>query len=155
MARRAGLLRNRLNERTLLSWAQTKESLRTADSSSPVIAVMQPARALLANHCTVFQRACPASRRLLVQPEVGSVVVIIGNVLGEESLQMALIQGDHVVEQVAAAASDPTLGAPGLPAYCFVEKRHCFTPRRCSTEWRALPNYSSATRPHLARIIQY
>jgi len=40
MARRAGLLRNRLNERTLLSWAQTKESLRTADSSSPVIAVM-------------------------------------------------------------------------------------------------------------------
>src|SRR5664279_5847372 len=97
MARRAGLLRNRLNEGTLLSWAQTKESLRTADSSSPVIAVMQPAHALLANHCALFQRACPASRGLLVQPEVGSVVVIIGNVLGEESLQMALIQRDHVV----------------------------------------------------------
>src|ERR1035438_2684799 len=80
MARRAGLLRNRLNERTLLSWVQTNESLRTADSSSPVIAVMQPAHALLANHCTVFQRACPTSRRLLVQTEVGSVVVIIGNV---------------------------------------------------------------------------
>jgi hypothetical protein len=110
MARRAGLLRNRLNERTLLSWAQTKEGLRTADSSSPVIAVMQPAHALLASHCTVFQRACPASRRLLVQPQVGSVVVIIGNVLGEEALQMSLIQRDHVVEQVAAAASDPTLG---------------------------------------------
>src|SRR5664280_457904 len=109
MARRAGLLRNRLNERTLLSWAQTNESLRTADSSSPVIAVMQPAHALLANHCTVFQRACPTSRRLLLQPEVGSVVVIIGNVLGDESLQMPLIQRDHVVEQVAAAASDPTL----------------------------------------------
>src|ERR1035438_875760 len=115
MARRAGLLRNRLNERTLLSWVQTNESLSTADSSSPVIAVMQPAHALLANHCTVFQRACPASRRLLVQPEVGSVVVIIGNVLGEESLQMALIQRDHVVEQVAAATSDPTLGDPILP----------------------------------------
>src|ERR1039458_3638481 len=65
MARRAGLLRNRLNERTLLSWAQTNESFPTTDSSSPVIAVMQPAHALLANHCTVFQRACPASRRLL------------------------------------------------------------------------------------------
>jgi hypothetical protein len=50
MARRGGLLCNRLNERTLLSWAQTNESLRTADSSSPVIAVMQPAHALLANH---------------------------------------------------------------------------------------------------------
>jgi hypothetical protein len=68
-ARPAGLLRDWLNERTLLSWAQTNESLRTVDSSSPVIAVMQPAHALLANHCTVFQRACPTSRRLLVQPE--------------------------------------------------------------------------------------
>src|ERR1019366_73176 len=105
MAKRAGLLRNRLNGRTLLSVAQTNEGLRTADSSSPAIAVMQPAHALLANPCTLFPRASPASRRLLVQPEVGSVVVIIGNVLGEESLQMTLIQGDHVVEQVAAAAS--------------------------------------------------
>src|SRR5664279_894259 len=104
MAKRAGLLRSWLNERTLLSWVQTNESSPTADSSSPVIAVMQPAHALLANHCTVFQRACPTSRRLLLQPEVGSVVVIIGNVLGDESLQMALIQRDHVVEQVAAAA---------------------------------------------------
>src|ERR1035437_3123548 len=131
MAKRAGLLRSRLNERTLLSWAQTNESFPTADSSSPVIAVMQPAHALLANHCTVFQRACPASRRLLVQPQVGSVVVIIGNVLGEESLQMALIQGDHVVEQVAAAASDPTLGDPILPGTlnrgtdrCHVQRAH-------------------------------
>src|ERR1017187_5226599 len=115
MARRAGLLRNRLNERTRLSWARTNESLRTADSSSPVVAVMQPAHALLANHCTLFQRAYPASRRLLLHPEVGSVVVIIGNVLREESLQMALIQRDYVVEQVAAAASDPTLGDPILP----------------------------------------
>src|ERR1035441_7877002 len=115
MARRAGLLRDRLNERTLLSWVQTNESSPTADSSSPVIAVMQPANALLANHGTLFPRACPASRRLLVQPEVGSVVVIIGNVLGEESLQMAFIQRDHVVEQVAAATSDPTLGDTILP----------------------------------------
>src|SRR5664280_2279218 len=59
MARGAGLLRDQLNERTLLSLAQTNESLRTADSSSPVIAVMQPAHALLANHRPLFQRACP------------------------------------------------------------------------------------------------
>jgi hypothetical protein len=91
------------------------KGLRTADSSSPVIAVMQPAHALLANHGTPFQRACPASRRLLVQPEVGSVVVIIGDVLREEALQMSLIQRDHVVEQVTAAASDPTLGDTILP----------------------------------------
>src|ERR1039457_7716741 len=70
MAKRAGLLRNRLNEGTLLSWGQTNESLPAADSSSPVIAVMQPAHAPLANHCALFQRACPASRRLLVQPQL-------------------------------------------------------------------------------------
>src|ERR1022692_74578 len=98
MARRAGLLRNRLNERTLLSWAQTNGSFPTADSSSPVIAVMQPAHALLANHCTLFPRAFPTSRRLLAPPQVRSVVVIIGNVLGEESRQMALIQRDYVIE---------------------------------------------------------
>src|ERR1019366_5404923 len=124
MARRAGLLRDRLKERTLLSWVQTNETLPTADSSSPVIAVMQPAHALLANHGTLFPRACPTSRRLLVQSEVGSVVVIIGNVLGEEALQMSLIQRDHVVEQVAAATSDPTLGDPILPG----------TPNR-GTDW--------------------
>src|ERR1039458_9963954 len=131
MAKRAGLLRNRLNERTLLSWGQTNESLPAANSSSPVIAVMQPAHALLANHCTVYQRACPASRRLLVQPKVGSVVVIIGNVLGEEALPMSLIQRDYVVEQVAAAASDPTRGdtiLPGTPNRgtdrCHVQRAH-------------------------------
>src|SRR5664279_436198 len=35
MAKRAGLLRNRLNERTLLSWGQTDESLRTAQFKQP------------------------------------------------------------------------------------------------------------------------
>src|SRR5664279_2730076 len=107
------------------------KGLRTPDSSSPVIAVMQPAHAPLADHCALFQRACPASRRLLVQPEVGSVVVIIGNVLGEEALQMSLIQRDYVVEQVAAAASDPTLGDPILPGTpnrgtdrCHVQRAH-------------------------------
>src|ERR1019366_1055071 len=131
MARCAGRLRSRRNGRTLLSLAQTNESLPAADSSSPVIAVMQPAHALLANHRTLFPRACPASRRLLVQPEVGSVVVIIGNVLREESLQMSLIQRDYVVEQVAAAASDPTLGDPILPGTsnrgtdrCHVQRAH-------------------------------
>src|ERR1017187_1447020 len=131
MASCARCPRSRRDGRTPLSLAQTNESLRTADSSSPVIAVMQPAHALLANHCTVFQRACPASRRLLVQPEVRSVVVIVGNVLGDESLQMALIQRDYVVEQVAAAASDPTLGDPILPGTpnrgtdrCHVQRAH-------------------------------
>ena len=47
------------------------------------------------------------------------------------SLQMALIQRDYVVEQVAAAASDPTLGDPILPGTpnrgtdrCHVQRVH-------------------------------
>src|ERR1035438_796063 len=136
MARRAGLLRNRLNERILLSWAQTKESLRATDSSSPVIAVMQPAHALLANHRALFQRACPASRRLLLQPQVRSVVVIIGNVLREESLQMTLIQRDYVVEQVAAAASDPTLGDAILPGTLNRGADRCHV-QRANRRWHS------------------
>ena len=66
------------------------------DSSSPVIAVMQTAHALLANHRNLFQSACPASRRLLVQPEVGSVVVIIGNVLAVHSTRIFAWNNQHV-----------------------------------------------------------
>ncbi len=73
--------------------------MRTADSSSPVVAVMQPAQALLADYLTIPQRTCPASRCLLFQPEVRSVFVIIGDVSGEELLQMSLVQRDYMVEQ--------------------------------------------------------
>jgi len=81
MARRAGLLRNRLNERILLSWAQTNESLRATDSSSPVIAVMQPAHALLANHC------CGSSKLRgfrLRDPDRGNVLLLYKIVIGRD-----------------------------------------------------------------------
>src|SRR6202011_4463875 len=48
----------------------------TADSSSPIVAVMQPAQALLAGHLTISRRTRPASRCLLFQPEVRAVFVI-------------------------------------------------------------------------------
>jgi len=47
--------------------------------------VMQSAHALLANHCTIPERARPAGGCLLFQPEVRSVVMIVRNVLGEVS----------------------------------------------------------------------
>jgi len=40
---------------------------------------------------------------------MGAVLVVIGNILREQTLQMALIQGDHVVEQVMPTALDPPL----------------------------------------------
>jgi len=41
--------------------------------------------------------------------------VMIGNILAEHPLQMAFIDRDDVIQQVAAAAADPTLGDTILP----------------------------------------
>ena len=44
-----------------------------------------------------------------------AVVMIIRRVRGKEPLQMARVQSDDVVEQIAAAAPHPTLGHSILP----------------------------------------
>ena len=41
--------------------------------------------------------------------------MVIANVVSKKSLQMAFVEGDDVVEQIAAAASYPALGDPVLP----------------------------------------
>ena len=41
--------------------------------------------------------------------------MVITNVIAKKSLQMVLVQSDDVVEEIAAAASDPALGNPVLP----------------------------------------
>ena len=67
---------------------KTNRCSPTADSSSPIVAVMQPAQALLADHLTISRRTRPASRCLLFQPEVRAVFVIVRAVIGEKSLQI-------------------------------------------------------------------
>jgi hypothetical protein len=52
---------------------------------------------------------------LLLKPEVRSVVMIIGHVFKEESLQMVLVQSNDVVEQIPSAAADPALSNTVLP----------------------------------------
>ena len=47
--------------------------------------------------------------------EVGAVVVIVGDVLVHESLQMALIHHNHMVEQVPEAGADEALRDSVLP----------------------------------------
>src|SRR6266849_4439978 len=61
------------------------------------------------------QRTRPASRCLLFQPKVRSVFVIIGDVIGEKSLQMSLVQRDCVVEQLTATTANPALSHSILP----------------------------------------
>jgi hypothetical protein len=44
-----------------------------------------------------------------------AVIMIIRRVCGKKPLEMALVQGDDVVEQVASAASHPALRYSVLP----------------------------------------
>ncbi len=53
--------------------------------------------------------------RLLTQPEMGSVLVVIADVLIHQPLPMASVQYDHMIEQIAAAVADEALGHTVLP----------------------------------------
>ena len=44
-----------------------------------------------------------------------AIVVIVANVICKKSLQVSLVPGDDVVEQIAAAALHPALGHAVLP----------------------------------------
>ena len=54
-------------------------------------------------------------QEFLSQREMRSVIVIVKYILLHQPPQMALIQDDHMVEQIASIASDPTLGNAVLP----------------------------------------
>lgn len=43
------------------------------------------------------------------------VVVVIPNVLVQEPLQMTLVEDDHMVQEIATAVADESLGEPVLP----------------------------------------
>ena len=44
--------------------------------------------------------------------------MIVRDVLGQKPPEMALVQGDDVVKQLTAAATDPALGAPFCQGLC-------------------------------------
>ena len=49
------------------------------------------------------------------QPEMGSVLIVIGNVLGQKPPEMTLVQGDDVVQQLTSATANPALRNSVLP----------------------------------------
>src|ERR1700739_2247663 len=53
--------------------------------------------------------------RVLGQPQMGSVLMVVGDIFAHESLQMPFIEHDDVIQQVTAAASHPTLCDSILP----------------------------------------
>src|SRR5215467_6527546 len=84
----------------------------------PSVPVMQTADSLLcpggANYIRLrFGR--PSARRLLIQSDMSSVVVIIANIFEAEPFQMSLVQRDHVIQHLTAYAPHPSFRDSVLP----------------------------------------
>jgi hypothetical protein len=60
-------------------------------------------------------RRDPARRRLLLQREVRSVLVVVADILAHQSFQMSLVEHDHMVEQIPATVANPAFGDAVLP----------------------------------------
>ncbi len=87
-------------------------------SSSEVVAMMEAAESRPGNDlqcllCSFHARS--ACWSFLVQPEVCPVVMIVAEVFVHKALEMALVENDHVIEQVPAAVPDESLGHAVLP----------------------------------------
>jgi hypothetical protein len=54
-------------------------------------------------------------RGSLRQRKMRAVLVIVADIIAHKALQMPFIENDYMVEQVAAAVADPTLGDTVLP----------------------------------------
>ena len=81
----------------------------------PIITVVQPTQSIMGNHATRGYVASSAPWRSLAQPEVPAVFLMVGDVLGEQPSQVPLVESNHMVQQLAAAAPGPTFGDTILP----------------------------------------
>jgi|SRR5437899_2990882 len=96
-------------------WARGYGDLQIPILGSSVVAMVESAYASPGDHLPAPYSVSPIPWCLLIQSEMGAVVVVITDVLGEKSLQMPLIQRNDLVEQFAPAASDPALRNTILP----------------------------------------
>lgn len=80
-----------------------------------MVQTTEPGRRHDPTACDSPVRCLTARRRFLRQPKMRSVALVVADVLIHQPLQMALIKNDHMVEQVAAAVSNPPLRNAILP----------------------------------------
>jgi hypothetical protein len=72
--------------------------------------MMQPAESLLRKDPTPSYGTNPAARCSLFKSEMrAALMMVMKIILGEQSLQMAFIQRNNVVQQVSSTASHPLL----------------------------------------------
>ena len=70
--------------------------------------MVEPAESLVRKDLTRSYRTNPAFRCPLLKSEMRAVLMVVTNILREQSLQMAFIQCNNLVQQVSSTASHPT-----------------------------------------------
>ena len=91
---------------------------RETNSGGEVVAMMQTAKPWHRGNRSSSGRLVyrfPAGGCSLCQCEISAVLVVVADVIIHETLEMLLVQNNHMIEQVAAAAADPALGDAVLP----------------------------------------
>ena len=63
----------------------------------PIITVVQPTQSIVGKHATRGYAVSSAPRHSLAQPKVRAVFVMVGNLIGQEPLQMPLVESNHMV----------------------------------------------------------
>jgi hypothetical protein len=97
-----------------------------------IVTIVQPAESLLRMDPTRSYGRHPAFRCPFLKSEMRTVLMMVTNILGEQSLQMAFIQRNNLVQQMSPTASHPTLRdaiLPGTPEGSSVAGELLFHPR--------------------------
>jgi hypothetical protein len=77
--------------------------------------MVQSTESHLGKNPTGSYGANPAVRCPFFKPKMRAVLMMVTNILGEHSFQVAFIQRNNVVQQVSPTASDPPLRDAILP----------------------------------------
>jgi hypothetical protein len=80
-----------------------------------IVTMVQPAESLLRKDPARSFGTNSALRCPLLESGMRAVLMMVTNILGEQSPQMAFIQRDNVVQQVSSTASHPPLRDAILP----------------------------------------
>ena len=85
---------------------------------APAISMMKATQPDTGDHSRGRRRLAfhgPSIRRVLIEGIVNPVVVIVVDVITNEPPEMLFVQRDDMIENLAAAASDPAFRKPILP----------------------------------------
>ena len=77
--------------------------------------MMQPSQPLMSEDATRGQVATSAARCSLRESKMRAVLVVVADILREQTFQMPFVHGNNVIQQVSSAAFDPTLRHAILP----------------------------------------